>query len=330
MGDGNAAGGGVECLPMNAGGVAIGRTRTALPTVADYLQRVWELGRASLRPALPALAFLYFYRVGVGAYMALSDNTFPEGADTLSRVLPLAASLASFLPLLLLVYTPFLPLQDCILRGRAMSFLEAIRRVFEIAWNFTLSGLAQGVILFVPFLTFCTVPWLIASPDSPARSGAVPMLAVLFLILLAVAWPFLVGLFLMFATPAVVLDDEGPVQSLKTSSRLVRENFAGVAGRLLAFGFVAVVLYVVAAMPAGILAAVERASGAASAASAPIKIAGVIWSSAADTLLFPFWVAALMVLYRSLVPRAAEARGGVPPGPDDEPRHMTAPNAPFE
>ena len=35
---------------------------------------------------------------------------------------PQLAIIASFLPLLVLIYTPFLPLQDSLLRGQAMSF----------------------------------------------------------------------------------------------------------------------------------------------------------------------------------------------------------------
>src|SRR5262245_5774897 len=128
-----------------------------MPRVADYLQAVLDLGRRSLRPALPALGFLYFYRVGIGAYMALSDDTYVAGRNALAAALPHLAMVASFLPLLLLVYTPFLPLQDSLLERRPITFGAAMRRTLENAWPWTLSGIAQATVIFVPF----AIVWLI-------------------------------------------------------------------------------------------------------------------------------------------------------------------------
>ncbi len=324
--DGNAGGSGVECTAMNTTGVTIGRTRPALPRVADYLRAVVDLGRRSLRPALPALAFLYFYRVGMGAYMALSNYSYSLGPDAMAAVLPVLVVMVGFLPMLLLVYTPFLPLQDGILQGAPISFLPAIRRVLEMSWTFTLSGIAQLVVFFVPFL-FAGIALGLLLPDSASEADP-SRLGILALVLIAgFAWMLIAGFLLMFATPAVVLDAEGPVQSIRTSMRLVVGNLGAVLGRLFAFAFLATVLYLVATMPAQILNAVERASGTT---SAPLKIAGVIWTSAIDTLSFPFWVAALLVLYRSLVPHASAARAGAPVTLEDEYGPATATNAPFE
>ncbi|HXL15543.1 MAG TPA: hypothetical protein VN972_05625 [Methylomirabilota bacterium] len=311
---------------MNAEAVAIGRAKTYLPGVADYLRQVAELGRRSLRPALPALAFLYFYRVGVGAYMALSDYSYPLGKDAMTDIVPQMAVIATFVPLLLLVYTPFLPLQDGVLQGRPMSFAAAIRRVLETAWNFTLSGIAQAIVFFIPFLAVCFIAGL-ALPESGGEADPSRTVVFLLALLIAFAWGMVAGTLLMFATPALVLDDEGPIQSIRTSVRLVLSNLGGVVGRLFAFAFLAIVFYVAANMPSWILGAAERASGVA---SAPLKIAGVVWTSGVVTIAFPFWVAALMVLYRSLMPRAAEARGGAPVAHEDEFRAATAANAPFE
>ncbi len=326
MRDSNAAGSGVECVAMNAEGVAIGRAKAALPRVADYLRQVWELGRRSLRPALPALAFLYFYRVGVGAYMALSDYSYPLGKDAMTDIVPQMAIIATFLPLLLLVYTPFLPLQDSILQERSMSFAAAIRRVLETAWNFTLSGIAQLLVFFIPLLTVCFIAGL-ALPESGGEADPSRMLVFLLALLVAFAWGMVAGTLLMFATPALVLDDEGPIQSIRTSVRLVLSNLGGILGRLFAFAFLAIVFYIAANMPSWILGATERASGVA---SAPLKIAGVVWTSGVVTIAFPFWVAALMVLYRSLMPRATETRERAPVLDEDEYRPATAANAPFE
>ena len=311
---------------MNAEVAVIGPARagTPLPQVADYFRAIVDLGRRSFRPALPALLLLYFYRLGIGVYTALSDYTYPEGRDAIGAFLPQVAIMGTFVPLLLLVYTPFLPLQDSILRGRSMSFTAAIRQVFEVAWNFMLSGIAQMLILFTPFIALCIVAGIMVSV-SGADPEAARVIAMAFVLFGGLVWTLVGSLFLMFATPAVVLDGEGPVRSISTSIRLVREHLAGLLGRLLAFAFVATIAYFFAMMPAAILTAAERSSDVA---SVPFRVAGVIWSSAVDTVSFPFWVAALMVLYRALVPPASEARSRAAMAIEVEIR--PASTAPFE
>jgi hypothetical protein len=315
---------------MNGEGVATGRTRPALPRVGDYLRAVLDLGRRSLRPALPALAFLYFYRVGMGVYMALSNYTYPVGPEAMASVLPMLIVMVGFLPMLLLIYTPFLPLQDEILQGGSISFLPAMRRALESAWTLTLSGIVQVFVFFLPIVILGIFAGLLMPEARAAGWGAADpsrVLLFLFVLMAGLAWAIVVGVLLMFATPAVVLDGEGPVQSLKTSVRLVLSRRGGVVGRLLAFAFLATVLHIVATMPAQILTTVERISGVT---SSPLKIAAVIWTSAIDTLFFPFWVAALMVLYRTLAPRVTPAPAGEPVTLDDEYRPASAANAPFE
>ncbi|TMQ58447.1 MAG: hypothetical protein E6K76_08025 [Candidatus Eisenbacteria bacterium] len=313
---------------MNAEVGVVGSTRAGapLPQVADYFRAIVSLGRRSFRPALPALLLLYFYRLGIGVYVALSDYAYPEGRDAIGAFLPQIAIIGTFVPLLLLIYTPFLPLQDGILRGRDVSFGAAIRQVLEVAWSFMISGVVQMLILFTPFVALCVVAGIMVSV-SRADPDTARVVAMAFVLLAGLVWSLVGSLFLMFATPAVVLDGEGPVRSITTSIRLVRENLAGVLGRLLAFVFVATIVYLFAMMPSAILTAAERSSGLA---SAPFKVAGVIWSSAIDTVFFPFWVAALMALYRALAPRAAETGSGAPVAIEDELRPATAARAPFE
>jgi len=312
---------------MNSEAAAVGPARAGLPSFPAYLSSVIDLGRRSLKPALPALGFLYFYRLGMGAYMALSGYSFPQGKDALGAYGPQLAVIASFLPLLVLIYTPFLPLQDSLLRGQAMSFLSAIRRTLEESVDFLLSGIVQALVLFVPFVLICVVAGaLLPSGDSGAVNSS-RMIFLAFTLLAVFGWTMLATFFMMFATPAVVLDGEGPVQSLRTSVQLVSRNLGGILGRLLAFVFLATVAYVFATFPASILGAVERT---AEVTSVPIKIAGVVWTSAADTLFFPFWVAALMVLYRSMRPAAGETRAQAPIELGDEYRPATAARSPFE
>jgi len=137
---------------------------------------------------------------------------------------------------------------------------------------------------------------------------------------------FVVALLLMFATPALLLDGEGPLQSIGTSMRLVLGHLGGILGRVLAFFFLSFVLLLLLTMPTQILSQVSSISGGPTMA---IKIATVIWTSALATALFPFGVASLIVLYRALVPR----RGGAPGGPvplDEEFQPATAARVPFE
>jgi hypothetical protein len=312
---------------MNSEAAAIGTARGGLPSFPAYLTSVIDLGRRSLRPALPALGFLYFYRLGIGAYMALSDYSFPQGKDALGAFGPQLAVIASFLPLLVLVYTPFLPLQDSLLRGQAMSFLSAIRRVLEKSVDFMLSGIVQALVLFVPFVLICGVAGALLPSGDSGGMNSPRMIFLAFTLLALFGWTILATFFMMFATPAVVLDGEGPVPSLRTSMQLVSRNLGGILGRLLALAFLMVVAYIVATIPASILGAVERT---AEVTSVPLKIAGVIWTSAVDTLFFPFWFAALMVLYRSLRPAASETRAQAPIELGDEYRPATAARAPFE
>jgi len=281
------------------------------------VRAILDLGRRSLRPALPALAFLYFYRLGMGIYVTLSDSSYTEGgADAVGALLPQIAKIGSFLPLLVLIYTPFLPLQDDLLRGRATSFLASIRRVLEMSWEFMLSGIVQGIILVLPFALLAIAGGIILRIVAAGADTMTQRMMVLWLVLLGgVVWFLVAGAFLMFATPAVVLDREGPVQSVRTSVSLVGRHLGGIFGRLLVFGFLTTMVYFVALTPSAIIGAVERTSGSPSQA---LEIAGLVWSSAVDSLLFPYWVAALMVLYRALVPPAGEGHAAVRRSAEEE------------
>jgi hypothetical protein len=311
---------------MNAEMAVVGPARIRLPSIADYVGAIWNLGRRSLAPGLPALAFVYFYRLGLGAYLTLSDTTYPQGMDALGIIGPQLAVIAAFVPLLLMIYTAFLPLQDSILRARPVTFLGAIRRVFETAWNLTLSGTAQAVILLLPLAVLLFITGLVL-PDTGGEADPTSLVVMSFVLLAGLAWALIASLPMAFATPAVVLDDEGPIQSLRTSVRLTLSHLGGILGRFVGFGFPAIVIYCMVRMPTVILTNAAVASGAA---SVPIKLAALIWASAVDTLFFPFWVAALMVLYRALVPPAAATRGGAPIAIDEDQRPALATRAPFE
>ncbi len=304
--------------------------KPTLPSHADYLRAVIELGRRTIRPAMPALALLYFYRLGMGIYMAFSPYSGPSGPEAERAIVPMVLSFAGLLPMLLLVYTPFLPLQDHLLQGKSIGFLHAIRHVLEVAWNYMISGIAQSLIAFTPLMVVIVIT-AVAMPDSDgATAGAQAALAGGFFALttpIAFLWALLASYFFVFATPGVVLNGERPIHSLKSSWRLVRRNFGAVLGRLLLFALLAIIVYVFAMIPSAFLTAMEKASESSATA---FKVGEAIWSSAVDAVLFPFWVAALMVLYRALVARAPAAASGAlvaagsPPAPLQDGIHTAA------
>src|SRR4029077_13237964 len=102
-----------------------------------------------------------------------------------------------------------------------------------------------------------------------------------------VAWLGAAASFMIFLIPAVVLDGEGPLHSLRTSFFLVSRNLGSVLGRFLVLAILAFVGFEVS----------SHVSGLAGSTAVPIKLAVVTWTSAAETLLYPFWIAAVTVLY---------------------------------
>lgn len=299
--------------------------RRTLPPVGIYLRAVTALGLASLSRGLPAVVFLYFYRLGMGLYLAFAmGESSPLGTtDQEAAITSLAMAGVAYIPLLALVYTPFVPLQESILSGGRRSLLESVRLVLERLWPFFLSVIAQGLLIFGPPLAlFAAASAMLhtagaRSPDEVARVVALLALIPCF------AWMVLIAVMLMFAVPALVLDSRGPLASIRVSLDLVARHFGGILGRLFVFFLLAVLVGVVASLPEAILHVASAATGF----DAPLfRIARVIWSSAVSAFLFPFSVASLTVLYRALVPGPGSV--GVPAGA--APQGATAPPVPGE
>ena len=280
-------------------------TRRVLPPVAIYLRAVAALGLASLSRGLPAVVFLYFYRLGMGLYLAFAmSESSPLGTTNQEAAMTsLAMQGVAYIPLLALVYTPFVPLQESILSGGRRSLLDSVRMVLERFFPFIVSVILQGLLVFGPPLALFAVAstMLHAGPRSADElTRAVALLALIPCFL----WMVLIAVMLMFAVPALVLDSRGPVASIRVSLDLVARHFGGVLGRLTVFFLLAVLVTMVASLPEAILHVASAATGF----DAPIfRIARVIWSSAVSAFLFPFSVASLTVLYRALVPAPANA-----------------------
>lgn len=306
-------------------GTTAATRRPSLPPTDTYLRAVIALGFASLRLSLPALGFLYFYRLGMGLYLALSsDSSSPLGiSDERTLIVTVAMQAVAYLPMLVLVYTPFLPLQDSILQGERRTFGASVRLVLERLIPFIVSVIAQGVLLFgPPSLFFCGAALLLGA--LPSKPEELIRLLVIASLIPSILYLIVIGLFLLFAIPAVVLDGRGPIAAIRQSFGIVGRHFGGIVGRL----FVFTVLLIIAAVAGSLPQAILQAVAAAAAVDHPaFKVAGAIWEAAVSAFLFPFTVAALVVLYRAAVPARAgaapDATGGLLVG--EEPRPAASP-----
>ncbi|MGE5177564.1 MAG: hypothetical protein ACM3PF_00575 [Bacteroidota bacterium] len=295
-----------------------------LPALGTYLHRLFDLGRRSIPVAIPALLFLWFYRFGMGLYgQVAGEGTSPLGFhDPRAQMGQILIAAAAYLPLLVLVYTPFLPLQDSLMRGERPSFLNAIRHVLERMVSFILSSFLQFLIIFVP-VAFVIGILLAALAPLPGAARELAVLITVAAVTPLLLWIFLAAFFLVFAIPGVVLSGLGATRSISSSVRLVAGHFWGILGRLIVFFLMLLTIVLVLSIPSIILTVMATTAGRAGMA---LRVASTLWSSLLTALSFPFWVAALMVLYRALVPEgvASEAE----PAPDPVAAHPAAGETP--
>lgn len=284
-----------------------------LPPVGAYLRTLTHLGLRSIPAAIPALVFLWFYHFGTALYLEMSgQGTTALGyRDSNTIMTHWLMRISAYLPLLVLVYTPFLPLQDALLRGEKRSFISSIRHVLERMVPFVLSALLQLLIMIVPIAlaTGLLVAAVAPFPELPREAVLLITVATVIPLLL---WLFLSSFFLVFAIPGVVLSDRGPWSAIKASVRLVGSHLFGLFGRFFVFFLALIAAVFAASIPAVLLGA---AGVALTGAEPLLRMTGILWTSLVTALTFPFWVGALLVLYRALVPvpaaETAEAAGEV-------------------
>src|SRR5262245_8374143 len=223
------AGRGVQSRVMATDAPASHAALRSLPPVGEYLRRLFDLGKQSIPVAIPALVFLWFYHFGTELYLEIAGHgTSPLGyPDTEARLYQMMMKISAYLPLLVLVYTPFLPLQDALMRGQPPSFLASIRHVLERLVPFIISAILQFLIVILPIGVVLGIVILAIAPlpTLPPEAGA--LIAVVVAVP-AMIWIFLAAMFLVFAVPAVVLDGHGPGRAIGVSVRMVAGNFWGV------------------------------------------------------------------------------------------------------
>ncbi len=276
----------------------------SLPPVGEYLLRLYDLGKQSIPVAIPALVFLWFYHFGTELYLEIAGRgTSPLGyPDTEARVYHALMKISAYLPLLVLIYTPFLPLQDSLLRGQPPNYLASIRHVLERLVPFIISAVLQFLIIVTPIAVVLGIMVLALAPV-PTLPPEVAALIAVTVAIPSILWVFLAAMFLVFAAPAVVLDGHGPVRSIAVSFRMVAGHFWGIFGRFLVFFLLLFVFVMIAAVPAMIL----TAGGSLLAQAGSIfRIGAILWTSLLTALTFPFCVASLMAQYRALAPAAGE------------------------
>jgi hypothetical protein len=281
-------------------------SRPPLPRVGPYLRALFDLGMKSIPAAIPALLFLWFYHFGTALYLELAGGATSKLGfrDNQALLVQIFMKVSAYLPLLVLIYTPFLPFQDALLRGERITFLAAVRHVLERLVPFVLSVILQMAIVFAPVLLVCGALVAVVAPFATALPReAVAMLA-LVTIGPVLVWLFISGIFLSFAVPAVVLDDYGPARSISVSVRLVAGNFWGVFWRFFVFFVALFAVVMIVMLPPLVLGAI---AAAATRADLLVRIVTILWTSLATALTFPFWVGALVVLYRSLAPAGGAA-----------------------
>ena len=306
-----------------------------LPAYGDYLRAILALGRRAIRPALPAIVFVYFYRLGMGLYTELSAEGSGLREGGLPSVMAFLTLAAGYLPMLVLVYTPFLPFLDRLSREGTASFLEAVREVLEVALKYLLSLVAQFAIVLFPMTLLLGVAvaltkgvsagWIQHIGPGEDLSMALRGTILLAFLIPAMVWLVYSGLHLLFATPALVLSRRGPLASIRVSWGIVSRDFWGLLGRLLTYALLFLLASVAFSLPSIFLSTALVASGNT---NPMLKIPGVIWASGVDAFLFPFGVAALLLLYRALVPHQPE--GSAAPGAEGvAPETEYRPSSPF-
>jgi hypothetical protein len=172
------------------------------------------------------------------------------------------------------------------------------------------------LILFVP-VAFIVGILIAALAPLPAAARELMVAITLAVIAPLLLWILLAAFFLVFAIPGVVLSGLGATRSISGSVRLVAGHFWGILGRFLVFFFLLITVLAVLLIPSMILNALATAAASAGMA---LRIASTLWSSLLAAISFPFSVAAVIVLYRALVPE------GVVAGPESAPE--TAPAHP--
>jgi hypothetical protein len=254
------------------------------------------------------------YRFGMGLYsIFVGPPAVPGGDLDAARWASVIVAAGAYLPLLVLVFTPFLPLQDALLQGRRIGFFDGVKHVLERVAPFAINGLVQLALILGPCLVMFGVAAFLAA-GLPAEAAVLRPMLFLSTLLPVGLWAALAFFFLSFATPSLILDDVGPFAAIRESVRLVRRSFGGLLGRWQLVGFALFLALIFASLPSSMIAAVSAVSGTRHVGA---QIAGTFWTSLVSAATFPFTVSALLILYRALVPArsAAPAGAGASPGP---------------
>jgi len=302
-------------------GVAPPAGRSGPLPIGTYLRAVIALGLGSLRAAPLAIGILYCYRLGMELLLTLSgDASSPLGSyDSQGFLLSVAIELVAYLPMLVLIYAPFLPLQDGILRGERKTFFDCVQLVLERLPHVFLSIILQVTIAFVPpTLVLGGIAAVLKS--LPTKQEPWQAAVIYTAMVSCFVWIAVVGFFLIYAIPLLVLERRGPLKSIRLSFSLVGSQFSGIFGRI----FVFLCLFILAAIALSMPEAMIQAWSSVAHVDHPaIRVSRAIWSAGVSAVMFPFSVAALMLLFRSSVPASGATPGRT--GPSEEPAPAASP-----
>jgi hypothetical protein len=115
----------------------------------------------------------------------------------------------------------------------------------------------------------------------------------------SVCWIIGVNVFLLFATPYLLLENRGPLRSLRLSAVLVARHALRDWGRFASLALLWLALGAAAWLPS---AAMRAATGSHAGRSAIGLLVSAVWSAGSTALALAFGTAGLVVLFRRLVP----------------------------
>ncbi|MFE4591388.1 oxidoreductase [Streptomyces laurentii] len=228
-------------------------------------------------------------------------------------------------------------IQDAVL-GRPARFGTVLRRAWSrlgaVIGSVCLSSLAAALPAFLLVLAFMvTLAQVVVNPDD---SGTVSALTVLLSVLLALAsFPLALWLWVkfLFAPSAAVIENQGPVESLRRSAHLVRGSWWRIFGCVLLIGLIVSVAGGMIQWFVSILAAIPMTSLVSQAPESPRDLFPTLWGVMltagfvqllVQTLLAPLQPLVTSLLYidqrirkENLAPMLAQSAAPAPAGAPD-------------
>jgi hypothetical protein len=282
---------------------------SALAAAADSIQETVALGRESLRPS--------FWILSAGALLdyearwVFSGNATSELDPTNPSMLLTRLGLALFgfvaLTILTTVFLLLIPLQDGLLRGRAIGLGGAFRALSRCMGPLTLSCTAQALlVLAVPFAVVSAYVYASVAGVDPVegvpnifKMQEVARASAMRALWPSAVWIIVTSILFVFALPYVILEQRGPLRSIGLSVSLVLRRCRAESGRFWAFAGTWIGAATVVMLPVILL---NMTTTVTSREQVLLNFFAWGWRSLATAFAIPWCCASLVILFRHLVP----------------------------